>query len=662
MLTPIARATLLALTGLPLAAFAQSAAPSAGQSSSDIGSTVATQSTDSATDAPRAAPAAAASAATKTPSAQMPTAGNRTLAPVVVTADRAPQRLADAIPQTTLFDAQDIADTTQRDLPGLLQFAPGAQIVRNGGPGSTATLFMRGADASESLVLIDGVRVDSTSLGSAQIAQIPLDQIDHVEVVNGNVSALYGSGAIGGVVQIFTKNGGSYPPRFNFETEYGSYHTQRQQVGVSGALDAEGKTTFSVSLARAKDDGFSSINPALVPAVNPNANGYLNESVSASLRHTFNERWDAGVRFFQSNGNSSYDNAYGVPTDLNNLYTKVQQASVFANGKVTDWWTTHLVAATGNDRSQTELNGVYTDHFNSDNRQYTWQNDFMLAPQQKIQVGYEHLDQTLDSNQYSAPNRHVDSGFAGYTGRFGRSQFQANVRRDQYSDFGGANSYYLGYGFDITAHWKATASWSDAFRAPTFNDLYYPYYGNPTIRPERSHSVEAALQYASGTLGLLRLTAFQTRYSNLIQATQVTPGVYMAENVGHAKVQGLEASWSGHVGKTDVRAALTLQNPVDEDKDTDLNRRARRFASFTANRSIGSWRVGGEWLVSGARNDSGSNLGGYGIVNLSARYNITRSWYVAAQIQNLFDKDYELAYTYNTPRRSAYLTLGWQQQ
>lgn len=246
------------------------------------------------------------------------------------------------------------------------------------------------------------------------------------------------------------------------------------------------------------------------------------------------------MRFFQSNGNSSYDNAYGVPTDLNNLYTKVQQASVFANGKVTDWWTTHLVAATGNDRSQTELNGVYTDHFNSDNRQYTWQNDFMLAPQQKIQVGYEHLDQTLDSNQYSAPNRHVDSGFAGYTGRFGRSQFQANVRRDQYSDFGGANSYYLGYGFDITEHWKATASWSDAFRAPTFNDLYYPYYGNPTIRPERSHSVEAALQYASDAFGLMRLTAFQTRYSNLIQSAQVTPGVYMAENVGHAKVQGLE--------------------------------------------------------------------------------------------------------------------------
>jgi vitamin B12 transporter len=629
MYTPIARAALLALTGLPLAAQAQSAK------------------TD---DAP-------ASTQNATPSA----APVVTLAPVVVTAARGPQSLADAIPETTRFNPQDIADSTARDLPGLLQLAPGAQIVRNGGPGSSASLFLRGASAQQSLILIDGVRVDSVSLGNAQIEQLPLDQIDHVEVVNGNVSALYGSGAVGGVVQVFTKDGGNHPPRFNFSVEYGSYHTQRQQAGVDGALDKDGKTTFSLSIARAKDDGFSSINPALAP-VNPNANGYLNESIAASVRHRFNESWDVGVRYFQSNGNDSFDNPFSAPTDLNNLYSKVQQASVFANGRVTDGWTTHFIVAAGNDRSTTALNGTYTDHFNTDNRQYTWQNDFTFAPQQKFQLGYEHLDQSLDSNAYAAPDRHVNSGFAGYTGRFGASQFQANVRRDQYSDFGGANSYYLGYGYDFTEHWKVTASWSDAFRAPTFNDLYFPFSGNPSIQPERSHSVEAALQYASNALGVMKLTAFQTRYTNLIEYQQVSPGEFVAQNVGQAKVQGVEGSWSGHVGKTDVRATFTVQNPVDEDTDTDLNRRARRFASFAANRDIGGWRVGGEWLVSGKRNDSGNTLAGYGVVNLSARYTITKAWYVAAQIQNLFDRDYELAYTYNTPRRGAYLTLGWQQQ
>jgi vitamin B12 transporter len=584
-----------------------------------------------------------------------------TLSPIVVTADRRAQRLADAIPQTSLFDAQDITDTTARDLPGLLQFAPSAQVVRNGGPGATSSLFLRGASSTQSLVLIDGVRVDSVSQGNAQLEQIPLDQIDHVEVVNGNVSALYGSGAIGGVVQVFTKDGGNHPPRFHFEVEYGSYHTQRQTAGVDGALDKDGRTTFSVTFARAKTDGFSSIDPALAP-VNPNANGYFNESVSASLRHKLNDRWDIGMRYFQSNGNDSFDNPFALPTDLNNLHSKVQTASVFANGKLTDWWTTHFVVATGNDGSNTSLNGDYLYRYDSDNRQYTWQNDFTFARDQKLQLGYEHLDQTLDSNQYSAPDRHVNSVFAGYTGRFGNSQIQANLRRDQYSDFGGANSYYLGYGYDFDEHWKATASWSDAFRAPSFNDLYYPYSGNPLIQPEHSHSAEAALQYASDALGLLKLTAFQTRYTNLIDYVQTTPGIYVAENVGHAKVQGIEGSWQGHVGKTDVRAAMTFQNPVDEDAHTDLNRRARHFASFTANRNVGGWRVGGEWLVSGERDDSGTPLGGYGIVNLSARYNITKAWYVAAQIQNLFDKDYELAYTYNTPRRGAYLTLGWRQQ
>lgn len=322
-----------------------------------------------------------------------------------------------------------------------------------------------------------------------------------------------------------------------------------------------------------------------------------------------------------------------------------------------------MSVSSGKDRNQSALNGAYTDHFNTDNRQYTWQNDFAIARGHKIQAGYERLDQSFESNKYSAPERHVNSGWLGYTGRIGDSRFQANVRRDQYSDFGGANSYYLGYGFDVTEHWTVSASYSSAFRAPSFNDLYYPNSGNLSIRPERSHSVEAAVQYASDDVGVVRVTAFQTRYTNLIDYRPGASGpYYVAQNVGRAKVQGVEGSWQGHVGGTDVRIAATLQNPVDETAGRDLNRRARRFASISANRSFGGWRVGGEWLASGARDDFGDRLGGYGIVNLSARYDITKSWYVSARIDNLFDKDYELAYAYNTPRRGAYVTLGWQQR
>src|SRR6187402_272450 len=193
MVSPITRAVLLLFGSLPVVANAQSSPDSSGAASDPV-----------------------------------------MLLPVVVTATRAPQTLADSIAQTTLFDQQDIADSNATDVAGLLALAPGAQITRNGGPGSSASLFLRGASSAQSLVLIDGVRVESAGLGAAQLSQLMLDQIDRVEVVNGNVSALYGSNAVGGVVQIFTKDGGNHPPRFNFETEVGSYHTQRQQAGANG--------------------------------------------------------------------------------------------------------------------------------------------------------------------------------------------------------------------------------------------------------------------------------------------------------------------------------------------------------------------------------------------------------------------------------------------
>ncbi|AIT21330.1 TonB-dependent receptor plug domain-containing protein [Burkholderia thailandensis] len=680
MRTPLVRAALAALSGLPCialargdaaaspppsaypAAYASAASPSAAAAPA-ADAAMSTTPAASANAASFAFAASGASEALSASPARSRPASVEPLAPIVVTAQRGQQKLADAIPQTTLFDAQDIADSGATDLPGLLALAPGAQIVRNGGPGASASLFLRGAQSTQSLVLIDGVRIDSASLGRAQIDQLPLDQIERVEVVNGNVSSLYGSGAIGGVVQVFTKNGGNHPPRFDFSVGYGSYHTQTQSAGASGRLDEDGKTTFSVSLARLKTDGFSALDPARKPQANPNANGFLSESASASLRHRFSDKWDAGVTYFQANGRNSYDDAYGSPTDLNDLYSRVQQLSAFANGKLADWWTTRVNVSSGKDRSQSALNGAYTDHFNSGNRQYTWQNDFTVARGHKIQAGYERLDQSFESNRYSAPDRHVNSGWLGYTGRLGDSQFQANVRRDQYSDFGGANSYFLGYGFDVTERWKVSASYSSAFRAPSFNDLYYPNAGNLAIKPERSHSVEAAVQYASDAVGVVRVTAFQTRYTNLIDYRPGASGpYYVAQNVGRAKVQGVEGSWQGHVGKTDVRVAATLQNPIDETAGQDLNRRARRFASISAHRSLGGWRVGGEWLVSGPRDDFGDHLGGYGVVNLSARYDITKSWYVSARIDNLFDKDYELAYAYNTPRRGAYITLGWQQR
>lgn len=590
------------------------------------------------------------------------------LNPVVVTAARSAQPLSQTLPATSVFDAQDIADSGAHDLAGLLATAPGVQISRNGGPGASASMSIRGAAADQSLLIVDGMRIDNAGLGYAQIAQLTLDQVERVELVSGNVSALYGSSAIGGVVQVFTKDGGNHPPQFSFSTEYGSYHTQTQQIGLNGALDASGDTTFDISLSRYKTDGFPALNPEAAYrypdgslSVNPGPNGFLNTAESVSLKHRFSADWVAGVRFYNANGDASFDQAYGAPTDIHIEQSRVQLATVFVDGTLTDRWTTHLNIGQSSDHETNTLNGAFDSRFDTRTQQVTWQNEYRLADQHKLVFGYEYLGEQMDSSAFEAPVRHVHSAFAGYDGELGRNTFQVNVRHDQYSDFGGANSYYLGYGYRLTPELKAIASVSDAFRAPTFDDLYYPNYGDPSLQPERSHSVEVALQYASDRFGVARGSLFQTRYSNLIEAVAGPDFLYYAANVGQAKVQGLELSWRGKIASTDIRMSATLQNPVDETADQDLVRQARRFASLSASRSIAGWRVGGDWVVSGARMDSdGSTLGGYGVVGLFARYDITRHWYVQVRGENLFDKHYELASGYNTPGRSGYLSVGYQ--
>jgi len=581
--------------------------------------------------------------------------------PVVVSAARLPQLLSDTVPATAVFTREDIARSGAMDLPTLLSQAPGAQIVTNGGLGSSASLFLRGASSSQSLLLIDGVRIDSASLGTAQLAMLDTSAIDRVEMVNGNVSALYGSGAIGGVVQVFTDEGAPHPPRFRFETSYGRYGTQRQSAGVNGALDASGNTTFSFAVSRLKTNGFSAIDAKQASNANPDDNGFRATTVSASVKHRFTQNWSVSVRYLQSDGSNSYDNAYGLRTDQNAAINQIRMVSALVEGRLSERWQSTVTVAQGNDHTTAYLNKQSTSHFDSSNQQINWRNTFALAAQQQLSFGYEGLRQTVNTDAYGTPQRRVNAAYLGYNGQWGRSQIQANVRRDQYSDFGGANSYFLGYGYALTPQWRATLSYSSAFRAPTFNDLYYPGYGNTAVRPERSHSIESGLLYATDRFGVARISLFETQYRDLIASTIVAPGVYQAANVGRARVRGVEASWRGQVGETQVHASMTVQSPSNQDTDTVLSRRARRIGNVTVSHPFGTVRIGATWQLAGARTDGRVPLSGYNVVNVSARYQIDRSWFLAARVDNLFNKRYELASTYNTPGRGAYFTLGWQQ-
>lgn len=582
------------------------------------------------------------------------------LNPTVVTASRSEQPLSDALPHTTVITRADIERSQAPDAVTLLRREAGIEIAQNGGPGTSSSLFMRGASSSQTLVLIDGVRVSSGTLGTTQIDQLMADQIDHIEIVRGNVSALYGSGAIGGVVQIFTRNGKGHAPLANAEIEYGARNTKRAQAGISGSLGEGGDTSFAVSVSEFKTNGFSAINPLQAPKANPNDNPYTNKSVSAQLSHRFSADWQAGLTYFQTWGDVSYDSGFGKPTDINIAHNQVRSMSAYVDGKVTQDWKTRLTISQGDDRNLNFLNSAKNGRFNTRNQLASWQNDWVFMPDQLLKVGLEHSQTSIDSDAYDAPTRNVDSAYVGYEGKFGPHQLQLNVRRDRYSDFGGANSYYAGYGFAFNPQWKAVASVSNAFRAPSFNELYYPFFGNPNVQPEKARSVEGGVEYSSA-IGLVRMTVFETDYSNLITAVCDASFNCAAANVNRARVNGLETSYRGSIYGVDLRASFTMQNPQDLSANQLLSRRARHFGSVSAYKTFGPFSAGVEWNAAGDRQDSTKTLGGYGLLNLVGRYQITPDWAVSARLENVTNKNYQLIYPYNTASRGVFFTLSWQQ-
>jgi vitamin B12 transporter len=232
---------------------------------------------------------------------------------------------------------------------------------------------------------------------------------------------------------------------------------------------------------------------------------------------------------------------------------------------------------------------------------------------------------------------------------------QLNVRQDRYSDFGSANTWLAAYGYRITDAWRVSASASTGFNAPTFNDLYFPFGGNPALRPERVKSAELGLQYAVQGQEF-RATLFQNRFTDLIASDLFFNRV----NIGKARTRGIELTYQGRVLGTDVNAAVTSQDPRDLDTGTRLRRRAATLAQLSANRDVGPWQWGGRVRYSGARDDAPFRLGGYAVADLTAGYKVSKELRLFGRIENLFDRDYETVYGYRQAGRGVYVGLAWQ--
>jgi vitamin B12 transporter len=571
---------------------------------------------------------------------------------VVVSASRLEQRVQDALPATTLITRADIQRAQTPDLPTLLRQVAGVEIAQNGGPGTVAGAFIRGAESRHTLVLIDGVAVNNLNFGTAALEHLPLADVERIEIVRGNVSSLYGSAALGGVIQIFTRQAGD-TPQVEATAQAGSRHLA--QASVSGAARLASGTRLQASVESLHDGGFNAIKQEERPKTNPDRDGYSRRAASFGLVQELAGGNTLGLRLRDAHGTTRHDSQFGPATQADESQFRERGAVLDARFKLASSLRLNAALTSASDKLDAQVT-AFPFFVNSLAHGGQLGLEWQAAPGQQVTAGLESTRQRLESDTvYRKASRTQDSARLGYAADVGPHQLQLNLRQDHYSDFGSASTWLAGYGFRVTEAWRLNVMASTGFNAPTFNDLYFPFGGNPALRPEHLKSIELGAQYAAHGQ-VWRATLFNNRFTDLI----ANDSDFNRINIDRARNRGIELSYTGRVADTDIRADLTNQDPIDLATHTRLARRAATLAHLSATRELGAWQLGGSLRYSGTRPDGARTLGSYAALDLTASYALSPEVKLFGRVENLFDRDYETAYGYRQPGRGVFVGLRWQ--
>ncbi len=571
---------------------------------------------------------------------------------VVVTATRTPTRASRVVSDVSVITRDEIDQAGASSLVEILQGQPGVEITQNGGLGTASSVFLRGTSPSQVLVLVDGLRVGSATTGTTAFQAIPPSQIQRIEIVRGPMSSLYGADAIGGVIQIFTRAEPG-PVRPYASAGYGTWNTQQYTAGIGGGT---GDTTFNVNAGYLSSSSFSAVQDPASPFFQPDADGYRNTSAAARLAHRLTPDHELGGTAFWSDGRIHFD---GFRSSFDDYTDQTLAAyGAYSRNRFTPNWQSLLRVGQGSDDSTT-VSGPTRSVFKTVQDQVAWQND-VTTPVGTVLLAAEYLDQKVSgTTRFPVDSRTIWSGLAGYTGSAGPHTLQANLRLDDNSQFGGETTGSVGYAYTFTPGWRVSAAYGTAFRAPTFNELYFPAafgcpsFGNPNLQPESSKNLEGGVRYERGgqTAGVI---AYRNKVSDLIVAAAIpgNPFCVRAENVDEAEITGVTLAYGLALAGWTVRASADFQNPENETRDKQLPFRAKEHGTVSVARGIGPWEAGIEVIASGPRFNDVANtqvLGGYALVNLFGEYRIGEGWSLFARVNNLLDKDYELVRGFATP-------------
>jgi vitamin B12 transporter len=604
------------------------------------------------------------------PTAQAEETSTVRLDTITVTGTGTERRLEDSLASVTVIDRAEIERRQAQSVQDVLRGVPGVSIANNGGLGKSTSVFLRGTESDHVLVLIDGVRAGSATLGTTSFQDLPIDQIERIEIVRGPRSSLYGSEAVGGVIQIFTRKGADrgIQPYLSFGA--GSHSMYKATGGVSGG---DGKAWYSLNGSRLETRGFNACDRRAATLFGgcftnePDPDGYRNTSGSARAGYRFDNGLQIEGNLLHAEGDNEFDGRF------QNRNTFVQQ---MLGGSLKyaplAFWTTTLRAGRTLDESDNFKDRRFASTFNTQRVNTTWQNDFTLGEGHLLSLGLDYYNDQVDSTtNYAITSRDNKAGFVQYQATLGGFDAVLAARVDDNEQFGvnPTGNAALGYRFDNGM--RLSTSWGNAFKAPTFNELFFPNFGNPNLEPEKSESWEVGVDGRHAGVSW-SLHGYHTEIERMI--TPVfdpvrcgPPFFFCAQNLDRARILGLEAQASTRLLGFDLAGTLSLIDPENLGEGANrgkvLPRRSQAIFRFDIDRAMGPVKLGATVHGEDRRFDDAANdnrLSGFVTVDLRANVELYKGLSLEGRLLNLLDEHYETARLYHQDGRNFFLALRYQ--
>lgn len=579
--------------------------------------------------------------------------------PLIITASHIAQAEENTIASVTVISKEDIELIGAKSVADLLQTVPGINISKTGGKGQVHSLFLRGTDSEQTLILLNGQRISSATAGTTAFNLIPVEHIARIEVIRGNRSSIHGSDAIGGVINIITRSA-TDAPHSSAGISVGDEHSEGYRFSHNGP---SGKNSlYSLALSHFTTNGFDVVDD------NNQADddNYRNSSGSLSFKHNFSDAISSTVFGIVSEGNTAFDSSYrGDESDFENYNVNIN--SQYSN----DNFTTNLIAGESRDKMTTFGNGVLRsdgDIFSTIRSSVDWNNVFnthFITPSTQSQLAFglswykdDVSGSTITYNEQSRANK---SAYLELKMDNNNNHAEAGYRLEDNQQFGDFDSFNIGFQHDFCLCFKAGAAYATGFRAPTFNELYYPGFSNPDLLPEKSKSTE--INFKGFTDGA---DWFITVYN-----TKIRQAISSSTNIGKLEIDGIETGLEFTWAATQQRLTAEWTKAENRDRNSPNFRNSPILIPAKALK----WNISKQWYkltINGSLNYQGERytnatnteqIGSFSTLDLNVRYHLHKQLKLGIRIENVFDKEYIATAAFgdffNAQRRIAYLDLDY---